>query len=251
MTSIHIDVITTPYDQKNSEKITAEKIVVVIDILRATSTIVTAFEAGVHGIYPTLTVQEAFDKRSESCSDNMLLCGEREGRKVAGFDLGNSPLEYTPDVVSDKTMVMSSTNGTKAIRRSLDGNCIIMGSFLNGEAVAQFIINRKKDVVFYLSGKLGTFSYEDAAGAGFIIHELLRLTSSSSVTLTDAASMCLDLYQLHKDNPVKLLQTVSHGKYLESEGFGADLVYCAERNISNIVPVVCDSGLIKPVPVTK
>jgi 2-phosphosulfolactate phosphatase len=251
MITLHIDAITTPYDEKNPERITGEKTIVIIDILRATSTIVAALESGARGIYPTMTVQEAFDKRDELCSSgscphDILLGGERGGLKVSGFDLGNSPLEYTSDVIRGKTVVLSTTNGTKAIRRSLHANCVVIGSFLNGTVTAKHVLKEHRDTVFYLSGKQGYFSYEDAAGAGFIIHEILESTPPPRIELTDSASMCLDLFRLHKDNLAELLRNVSHGKYLDFEGFGPDLVYCAEKNISDLVPVVCGTGLIKP-----
>jgi 2-phosphosulfolactate phosphatase len=270
---MHIDVITTPLDQNNDEKITNDKLIVVIDILRVSSTIITAVEAGAQRIYPTLTVAEAFERKENLIEQGIepstiLLAGERRGLKVEGFDLGNSPLEYSPDIVKNKILVLSSTNGTKAMSRSLKANCVVVGAFLNGSAAAEFINTKDMDIVFYLSGTRGNFSYEDSAGAGFIIDRLLNLRTDKSeadvskndlitdahseealfsgdrIHLSDSARMCRDLYNIHMENLPDLLHNVNHGRYLESEGFGKDLDYCARIDVSKLIPIICKDGYI-------
>ena len=123
--------------------------------------------------------------------------------------------------------MMSSTNGTGAMKRSAGAAKVLVGSILNGQAVSDWLIVEGGDVVFYLSGREGDFSYEDAAGAGFIINGVMA--GRQDTELTDSALMCLDLYRGLKEDLAGMFRRTYHGRYLESIGFGQDLDFCARR----------------------
>lgn len=243
---MHIDAIVVPGDELNQEKINPGLNVVVIDVLRVCTTIVCALDSGARRIYPTLTVQEAFDKKEELIKqgvprEEIVLGGEREGLRLEGFDLGNSPREYTPDRVKGKTLVLSSTNGTKALTRSRDAAGVIIATLRNGAAAANYLFDDGKDIVFHLSGRLGQYSLEDAAGAGLIIYCLGR---REKLELSDSARMCLTVYETHARNLLKMFRLTVHGKYLESLGFMEDLVFCAAPSVSFTVPRMNGEGFI-------
>lgn len=242
------DVILTQEDTLNEGRITQERIVVIIDVLRVSSTIVTALANGAEKILPLLHVQDVFTGKEQLISkgippDKILMGGERMGMKVRGFDLGNSPLEYSPQRVNGKTLIISSTNGTKAITRSKNAVEIIVGSFLNADASGEYLAGKNQDTVFYLSGKEGRFSLEDAVGAGMIIDSLGE--KCESLNLSDSALMCLYLYEKFKADPFHVFLQGEHGKYLDSIGLMEDLRYCAKANIINKVPTVCNDGFVR------
>jgi len=220
--------------------------VVVIDVLRVCSTIVTALDAGAEKIYPTLTVDEAFLKarQLESAGEEVLLCGEREGIRVEGFHMGNSPREYSRKTVEGRTLVISSTNGTGAMKRSSNARRVLVGSFLNGQAVAEVLADQNQNTVFYLSGREMDFSYEDAAGAGLIIHGITKILPACQ--MSDSALMCRDLYLGCRHDIAGMFRRTFHGRYLESLGFGDDLDFCARTGVSPRVPEINPDGFIHP-----
>lgn len=243
-----IDVILVQEDALNESRITTETIAVVIDVLRVSSTIVTALANGAEKVFPVPEVQEVFDRKEQLISegippDKILLGGERMGRKVSGFDLGNSPLEYSPEKVDGKTIIISSTNGTKSISRSKNAGEIIIGSFLNSGAAAEYLVRKDADTVFYLSGKEGRFSLEDAVGAGMIIENIINV--SNNAELSDSAMMCHFLYEKFKIDPLRVFLQGEHGIYLDSIGLKDDLLYCANVNIIKKIPVVNNDGYIR------
>jgi 2-phosphosulfolactate phosphatase len=242
-----IDVILTPGDEKNEEKIHPGVIVVAVDVLRVSTTIATAVENGASSIYPTFTVQEAFDRRKELIENgippnDILLGGERESLLIPGFDMGNSPLEYSKDKINGKILILSSTNGTKAIKRSGNAFRIITGCIRNAGAVAEYLTSADRDVVFYLSGRIGEFSLEDAVGAGVIIG---KIQAPETAVYSDSALVCMDSAEKYSSDLVGMFKKTFHGKYLESLGLGRDLEFCAEMDRSSVVPVVSGDALIK------
>lgn len=243
---MNIDVITVPLDKKNDEKITPDKIVVVVDVLRVCSTIVTSLSNGAEKIFPTLTVKEAFDKKEQLLKkglpeDKILLGGERKGLKVEGFNMGNSPREYTKENVANKTIIASSTNGTKAMKRSRNAHQVVIGAYLNARAVGKYIENQNKDVLFYLSGREEDFSYEDAVGAGMIIEQI----DIVNINKSDAASMALDLYRMNRNVLKGMFKKTVHGRFLISLGLEKDLDYCAGANEYHVVPIMDSDGYIR------
>jgi len=241
-----IDAILVPEDKLNEDKIKPDCRVVIIDVLRVCTTIVNALTSGVERIFPTLTVREAFDKKEELLNsgispDRIILGGERFGIRVEGFDLGNSPREYIPEAIEDKILVLSSTNGTRAMKKSAGAVAVIIGTFRNARAIADYIEKDDIDTIFYLSGKMGEFSLEDAVGAGMIIDYLVN---DADPRLSDSATMCLTLFGQFRNDLLRMFKLSVHGQYLESLGFEEDLVFCAETNVSKIVPIIGEDSYI-------
>lgn len=221
---------------------------IVIDVLRATSTIVAAFEAGCLTIVPASGIAEARSLRRASKTKDCLLGGERNGRPIKGFDLGNSPQEFVPSRVAGRKLVQTTTNGTRAINAvsDLGARDIWMASFGNAHTVGSRAAkgqkhSRGKSVHILCSGKQGRFCLEDAVCAGMVI-DCMKARKSE---LTDSASACWNLYQQHQSDLRGMLRKSDWGKYLVSIGLGQDLEFCARTNWSRIVPVL-SKGVIKP-----
>lgn len=231
-----IDVIISA-DYINSENLRG-KSVVVIDILRATSVITTALANGAKCVIPTLTVEDAFEKKEEISKD-VILAGERQAKKIDGFDLSNSPLEFTKDIVSGKNVILSTTNGTRALTLSSTGDRVFVASVLNAKAVARKLVEIQKDVVIINAGTNGNFSTDDFICGGYIISEILKETSCD---LTDISRVAKDIYENNTD--IRLyIQNATHYGVLVSLGLEADIEYCCKKDIFDIVPEYVDGKL--------
>jgi 2-phosphosulfolactate phosphatase len=209
------------------------KMVIIIDVLRATSVITTAISNGAKEILPIIEVEEALALCKTS--KNSLLGGERKALKIEGFDLSNSPLDYKSSIVKGKTIILSTTNGTKAIHHSLSADEIVIGCMLNGEAVAKHVCNGKLDVVIVCAGTYGKFSIDDFICAGKIIYECTKL---KAVELEDFAAAAYMAYKDNKDMLLEYLKMASHYQYLLSLGLEEDIKHCFTEDLFNIVPLV-------------
>jgi 2-phosphosulfolactate phosphatase len=207
--------------------------VVVIDVLRATSVMVTALYNGAHRVLPVLTPEEGFALKKTNDPAEIILGGERNADHIPGFDFGNSPLDYTHSNVAKKTVVMTTTNGTRAIHSALTANELYVAAFLNAQAMATHLSKHEK-ITLFCSGSNEAFTIEDALCAGYITHLLLK--NNPSTSCSDAA---LALNQLHLSTQQNLLALASRGRHykiLKAKGHLADLEYCFEKDI---LPVVC------------
>lgn len=207
------------------------KTVVIIDVLRATSVITTAIENGALGVIPKVEIAEAVAIKNE----NTLLGGERKALKIEGFDLSNSPLDYKRDVVEGKTIVLSTTNGTKAIHRSKSAENIVIGSMLNAKAVAEYICKEQNDISIVCAGTYGKFSLDDFICAGKIISEAL---DTMELELEDFAATAYMAYRDNRKHVLDYLKMASHYKYLISIGLEEDIEYCFTEDIIHCVPRV-------------
>ena len=215
-------------------------IVVVIDVLRATSTITAAFGNGCEGMIPVSGLSEALTTAMRL--KNVLLAGERDTQKPEHFDLGNSPLEFTPEKVAGKTIVFTTTNGTKALRSIENAAEILIASCLNLKAITSYLAAKKENLIFYCAGNNGAFSLEDTLCASIIMHELSH--SNSSVKLSDAAIWTLNAAEYLLPAPKKesasavfeRMRQSEHAQKLVLKGMEADVVYCAKMNIFSIIP---------------
>lgn len=218
-----------------------DKSVLIVDILRATSTITTAIENGASYLIPVNTPEEAF-KLYEQLSKDAILGGEIEGKRINGFHLGNSISEYTSPIIKDKAIIMRTTNGTRAINVCKSAKSLIIGCFLNKTACCCYLSELSCDILIVCSGKEGNFGIEDAVFAGACVNILGQLMSN--IERTDSALACEMLYQQSKSNILDLLRKSEHGKYLISIGLGDDLVLCAREDISTVVPIYSDGKII-------
>ena len=213
---------------------------VVIDVLRATSVMVTAFEHGAERIIPVLTPEEAFAVKDKMRED-VLLGGERGAEKIPGFDLDNSPFSYMDGAVKGKTIVMTTTNGTSAIKAASHAGDVLIASFLNAKAVAEKLKDAER-ISLVCSGTDGNYTLEDGLSAGYLI-DLIK--KGDDVELTDLAHLVHSFYLVSENDLQKAASAAKHYKVLRSKGFGRDLDYCFSTDESNIVPVYSAGGIKK------
>lgn len=195
---------------------------VIVDVLRATSTLSTALAHGAAAVLEALSPEEAFALKRRH--PGALVCGERDGRKVPGFDLGNSPREYTPETVAGRTLIFASTNGSVALRRARGARRRILVAFVNAGAVADALAP-EREVVIVCAGKLGRFSLEDMLLAGWLC---ARLEAHGAALAGPAARLARALAPRDAAEVLALVQGSSHGRYLRSLGadFAADVDDC-------------------------
>ena len=229
-----IDVVFTP-DLLPFSDLTG-KTVVVTDILRATTTITFAMANGARAITPVLTPEDAF--RLAADQSNTLIGGERGGVKVDGFDLGNSPREYTESVVSDRAIVLTTTNGTRTLQACRAADRVLVGSFFNLRAIVDQVAQVEGELVFACSGREGGFCTEDTVFAGACVAAL------GETQLTDAAETAKILYQTHREDLLGMLKHCHHGQSLAGIGLGEDLEFCAQIDLVDVVPYLVDGRII-------
>ncbi len=229
----------------------SQKTVIVIDVLRASTSIVTAFSNGCGSIYPVETIEDA--KTLHTNLPDALLCGEREGLRPEFFHLGNSPFEYTSEVVKGKDLVLTTTNGTRALSVAKNAGTILVGSFVNLNAVLDKSLSIGKDIVMLPAGRAGGFSWEDALCAGLMSHELNRRVCNLS--MGDGARWSYyAVLGLFGQNPAPsadqlngLLGNTVHGMHLKRIGFAKDLQFCADINRFKLTPALSGDKLIMSV----
>lgn len=211
------------------------KTVIMIDVLRASSTIVTALAHSAKGVIPVADMG-AGSKISQSMdTKNILLCGEKDGEKIEGYDLGNSPLEYTREVVQGKTIVLNTTNGTKALMRASLASEILVGSFLNMTTIAGYLKD-KENIALVCAGWRGRLSLEDLLCAGNIIYELTG--GELPETAFDGAKVAFGLYEKFGDDIEKAVQSSNHAHRLKDIVGTEDLSYCSRVNATDVLPVM-------------
>jgi 2-phosphosulfolactate phosphatase len=216
--------------------------VVVIDVLRASSTIVQAYESGVERIIPVAGVEEATRLLPTLDREKALLCGEQEGIKVDGFDLGNSPLEYVGTAVRGKTLVFSTTNGTTAMVKAAASDEIAVGCFLNLKAVVAHLISSGAERVSILcAGTNGLLSLEDFLCAGLMVNGLVE-AYHNQLGLNDAA-VAARLLAASMTDIFEVVSRSSHGQYLSNLGFKDDLEFCSRLDLYSSVPTVVDGRI--------
>lgn len=214
------------------------KAAVVIDVLRATSTIVTALGNGAAALVPVLSPEEGFAAVAADPEAGHVLGGERHSVRIAGFQLGNSPLEYTPDTVAEKVVIFTTTNGTRAIRRAEAAAPVYIVSFLNVSAVAEALRELGRDVAICCAGTHDHFSLEDTACAGALVDALAG--PEAVADLDDLARVAREVFLQYRDRLAELLHLSRHGQNLLSLGLKEDLLYCSRLNSLPLVPIYHD-----------
>jgi 2-phosphosulfolactate phosphatase len=224
------------------------KTTVVIDVLRASSTIVTALSNGAREVVPVASVEFAVKVSGGMFGGQTLLGGERHTKKIEGFALGNSPLEYTPEVVSGKTIIFYTTNGSKAVVKARFSENLYICAFFNLDAVVKNMIKINKDFEILCAGRNNNYSMEDSVCAGKLVSEIVNLKPGTE--LSDSAKACIALNKTFGKSTLAMLKETEHGKILLENGFNEDLKYCSKLNGSNIVPSF-KAGVLKIVPDSK
>ena len=212
---------------------------VIIDVLRASTTMVTALANGAARVIPLKDIEEARARHAQE--PELLLGGERNAYPPPGFDLGNSPREYTREKVAGRGVIMTTTNGTAALEvaRSGGASTIIVGALTNRQAVVDFCQDTTAPLLLVCAGCYGRFSLEDALCAGAIIAGL-----GPDVHLSDAARTCLILYQSWGPQGLATqIASSEHGQRLQSKGYGGDIDLAIALDVSSVVPIYRDGEI--------
>ena len=210
------------------------KTTVVIDILRATTTIISALGNGAKEIIPVATVEFAVKVSGGMFGGQTLLGGERNTKKIEGFALGNSPMEYSEDIISGKSIILYTTNGTKAIVKAKFSGELFICAFSNISALAEHLVKLNKDIEILCAGRLNNFSMEDTVCAGKLINEIVKLNNDT--ILTDSAIASVSLNKSFGKSLLKMLKETEHGKLLIENGYEEDLKFCSKLNTTDSIP---------------
>ncbi|MGB3947039.1 MAG: 2-phosphosulfolactate phosphatase [Bacteroidia bacterium] len=234
--SLIVDVCLSPYLYPVYER--ENTIVVVIDILRATSAMCTAFEHGVEKIIPVATLEEATEYKKQG----FLVGAERNGIAIEGFDFGNSPYSYMNEQIKGKTVVISTTNGTQAIHAARGAYKVVIGAFTNITALCNWLKNENKNVLLLCSGWKNKFNLEDTLFAGAVTNILLK---NNNFKYGDGALTASYLYQSAQTNPYKYLRNSSHTERLAAMGLKKDIKYCFTLDQTDVIPILENKYLVK------
>ncbi len=246
-----LEVLFTPADfaALKSRKLDST-LCVVFDVFRATSSMVTALANGAEAIIPVGEISEALAIKQKSPS--VLLAGERDGVRIRGaltggidFDLGNSPREFTKEKIAGKTIVMTTTNGTRALRSCTHAKTVLIGSFLNMQATADFILRAAPDdLLLICSGTHEQTAYEDALGVGTLCDLLWRNLDASGIS--DSAKMARELYSVARKDVLAAASQSRNGLRLSGvPELRDDVPFCVQRDIFNFAAALNAEGRIK------
>jgi 2-phosphosulfolactate phosphatase len=213
------------------------RVAVVIDVLRATSTITEALANGARAVFPVPNIDEAVRLAQNIGREQVLLCGERRGLRIEGFDLGNSPAEFAAERVAGKSLVMTTTNGTPALLASASARRILIASFLNlGAVVDALAAEEDAALTIVCAGREKRFSLDDAVCAGALVTGLRERLGRGAVELNDAAYTAALAARARLDALEPLLGRTAAGRQLVEAGLGEDLAFCAQLDRHAIVP---------------
>ncbi|MDZ8264501.1 2-phosphosulfolactate phosphatase family protein [Nostoc sp. ChiQUE01b] len=226
----------------------APECAIAVDVLRATSTIATVLAAGGEAVQVFSDLDRLIEVSEKWPAEKRLRAGERGGAKVAGFELGNSPLDCTPELVQGRRLFISTTNGTRALQRVQDSPNLLAAALINRAAVVQFLLELQPETVWIVgSGWEGSFSLEDTVCAGAIAHSILQQTELSPEELAgnDEVISAIALYSQWQDNLLGLLHQASHGQRLLRLDCQEDLKYCSQTDILDVLPMQHETGVLK------
>jgi 2-phosphosulfolactate phosphatase len=219
---------------------------VVIDVLRATTTIATALNAGAEAVQAFRDMDQLMEVSANWPVELRLRAGERGGAKVEGCDLGNSPLDCTPELIKGKRLFISTTNGTRALQRVEKSATVITGSIINRQATVSYLLDSQPETVWMLgSGWEGSFSLEDTVCAGAIASSLLAKASQEVTIGNDEVIAAIALYTQWQDQLVELFRQASHGQRLLRLNCDEDLKYCAAIDSLDVLPIQTEPGVLK------
>ena len=213
-----------------------DRTVVVVDILRATSCMTTAFAHGIASITPFAKLEDCMAMKTKG----YFTSGERDGKKVDGFDLGNSPFEYMVEELKGKKIAFTTTNGTQAIAKSIGAREIVIGSFLNLSAVVNYLRASENNILVVCAGWKGKVNLEDTLYAGAIVELLKDLFFPEC----DAPTAAQHLYNQAKLDMFDFLKDSSHVRRLAKLNIYKDIEFCLTRDLYDVVPVLKDGVLV-------
>ncbi|HZO94470.1 MAG TPA: 2-phosphosulfolactate phosphatase [Candidatus Baltobacteraceae bacterium] len=242
--TLSIDVLLAP---PCSAEVVRDKHVAVVDVLRATTTIATALAHGAAGVIPVASAEEAADLARRLGREDVLLCGERHALRIEGFDLDNSPASFAPEVVRGKTLVMTTTNGTAALRAVAGAASVRTAALANRMAVADALAQENGAILVACAGESGRFALEDALGAGALVDALLSLCAD--VEIGDGARAAALLYRCVSERLADAIASADHAQTLAAKGFARDVTRCAALDTLDVVPTLRDGVIVARTPV--
>lgn len=225
---------------------TGGRVVLVIDVLRASTTIAVALANGARAVIPLDSTEDVVTRAKAFDRSEVRLAGERQMRAIPGFDLGNSPREFTRESVEGKTVLLTTTNGTGAIGVVQGARDVVIGSYVNFSAVLAMLraaLRGGTDIAIVCAGRDKQFSLEDAACAGRFVHHVARRLSD--VALNDAALAAMLIDRRYSDNILRLFSASAHGRALSEAGFGDDLADSAAVDSYPVIPLYQDRQITK------
>lgn len=218
---------------------------VVIDVLRATTTIATALNAGAEAVQAFSDLDRLMQVSETWLPEKRLRAGERGGAKVEGYDMGNSPLDCTPDLVKGKRLFISTTNGTRALQRVEQSSIVIAGAIVNRQAVARYLLQKQPETLWLVgSGWEGGYSLEDTVCAGAIAHALMVENPETIAVGNDEVVAAIALYTQWKHDLLSLFEQASHGQRLLRLKCDEDLKYCAQIDLLDALPIQKQPGVL-------
>jgi len=224
----------------------AGRVVAIIDVLRASTTIAAALANGARAVIPFETSEEVVNRSKSLERSDVLLAGERKMLPISGFDLGNSPNEFTRDVVEGKTILMTTTNGTLAIVNTAGAREVVVASYANYSAVLAMLraaLRGGADITIVCAGRDRQFALEDAGCAGrYVTNVTKRLTN---VSINDAAHACALIDRRYGESINRLFEASEHGRLLGNAGFADDLAICGQLDAFPVIPVYQDRQITK------
>jgi len=215
-----------------------DSIVVVTDILRATSAMAAALDFGVEKIIPVASVAEAIEYKNKG----YIVAAERDGKIVDGFNLGNSPFDYMDETLKNKTIVISTTNGTKAISAAQKAYKVVIGAFINIDVVANYLAAEKRNVVILCAGWKNKFNLEDTLFAGALANQLINKNNFD--TDCDSTFAAMHLHDIAKDNLFQFLEKSSHRNRLKNLNLEKDIAYCLTPNSCISLPILVGNEIV-------
>lgn len=234
-----LDVIMTPGEAQPGSL--ADRTVVVLDILRATTSIVQALSAGAKSVFPVASIEEALRLVNTFGRDEVLLAGERRCLPIEGFDLGNSPFEYTAERVAGKILIMTTTNGTAAMQLTVNATRVYIGAMLNIGAVVEELVRTEVDPVFLCSGRDKHFAMEDVVCAGEFARKLME-ARPGDWELNDGAHAALVLAREFGTGEA-VFNLAAGGQAIVEAGLPTDLEFCAQVDRYDILPVLHERSI--------
>lgn len=220
---------------------------IAIDVLRATSTMAAAFHVGAQSIHVFSDLEQLRASSKTYPESERLLAGEREGARVEGFDLGNSPLEHTAELSKGRHLFMSTTNGTRCLYRIQEAPIVITAALTTRQAVVDFLLDHEPQEIWLVgSGWQGSYSLEDTVCAGAIAHQLAAQQSLDlkEIAGNDSTIAAVSLYQQWQNSLLDLMHYASHGQRLLRLHQEEDLKYCAQLDVLDLVPIQSEPGVL-------
>jgi len=220
---------------------------IAVDVLRATTTIATALHAGAEAVQAFSDLNQLMQVSEQWLPEKRIRAGERGGSKVAGCDLGNSPLDCTPERVQGRRLFITTTNGTRALHRVQNAPVVLAAAMVNRQTVVQYLLEQQPETVWLVgSGWEGAYSLEDTACAGAIADRLISQTDHAlgDIAGNDEVIGAFALYTQWKDKMLEMFHHASHGQRLLRLNGHEDLKYCAQADSLDVLPIQKEPGVL-------